>query len=353
MQIKYLFHTLLAGLLILSACQLQTPSTSVLKTSSAANNTSFRKGPYTGPVSLKINTGLMKNSTGKVVDLSPSQEGFKTQAVPQGSVVFAESIQITRPNQDLTRQFKVPDTGKRYIVHVAKQEPQRGQEGRVQINLNGAWVIREKDFERGEEEFQTTGLLLNANNSLQIRFKGKTGSRLTLTVVEAGEAGTILRRRGWERDKDLTQADRVRNNDTNFFDPNDPASLGGLLPYEGDQVTQNNPNQGIGETEANGSRSQIFTGEIWVALQEPRAEKLQELLQRYPVELISEDEYSGVGIAFLRLKPDEISLNSLAENVQTLNTRTDTPALTSATFSSVNTAKTLGCVVSLSEQNNN
>ncbi|MGE3726366.1 MAG: S8 family serine peptidase [Candidatus Sericytochromatia bacterium] len=289
----------------------------------------------------------MKNSTGKVVDFSPSQEGFKTQAVPQGTVVFTESFQVTRPNQDLTRQFKVPDTGKRYIVHVAKQEPQRSREGRVQVNLNGAWVIREKDFERGEEEFQTTGLLLNANNSLQIRFKGKTDSRLTLTVVEAGEAGTILRRRGWERDKDLTQADRVRNNDTNFFDPNDPNSLGGLQPYEGDQVTESNPNQGIGETEANGSRSQIFTGEIWVALQEPRAEKLQALLQRYPVELISEDEFSGVGIAFLRLKLDEIPLNSLAENVQILNTRTDIPALTSATFSSVNTAKTLALTLEM------
>ncbi|MGE3726389.1 MAG: S8 family serine peptidase [Candidatus Sericytochromatia bacterium] len=289
----------------------------------------------------------MKNSTGKVVDLSPSQEGFKTQAVPQGTVVFTESFQVTRPNQDLTRQFKVPDTGKRYIVHVAKQEPQWGRDGRVQVNLNGAWVIREKDFERGEEEFQTIGLLLSANNSLQIRFKGKTGSRLTLTIVEAGEAGTILRRRGWERNKDLTQADRVRNNDTNFFNPNDPGSLGGLQPYEGDQVAQNNPNQGIGETEANGSRSQIFTGEIWVALQEPRAEKLQALLERYPVELISEDDFSGIGIAHLRLKLDEITLGSLAENLRILNTRKDTPALTSATFSSVNTAKTLAMALEM------
>jgi len=36
MQIKYVFHTLLAGLLILSACQMQTPSTSGIKANTAS-----------------------------------------------------------------------------------------------------------------------------------------------------------------------------------------------------------------------------------------------------------------------------------------------------------------------------
>ncbi|MGE4234545.1 MAG: S8 family serine peptidase [Bacteriovoracia bacterium] len=352
MQIKYLFHSLLAGLLILSACQLQPPSTSVLKTSSATNNTSFRKGPYTGPVSLKINTGLMKNSTGKVVDLSPSQEGFKTQAVPQGPVVFNENFQITRPNQDITRQFKVPDTGKRYIVHVAKQEPQRGRDGRVQINLNGAWVIRENDFERGEEEFQTTGLLLNANNSLQIRFKGKTGSRLTLTVVEAGEAGTILRRRGWERDKDLTQADRVRNNDTNFFDPNDPDSLGGLQPYDGD-VGNNSPdfnplgNLAIGGASVNGDEPTEFAiGQFFVVLKEPVNENFESLKEQagfLDIQKIQMTETLHIARIWLNLK--SLTIQNLPENLQFLNSRENFSPITELTLSSINTAKTLNAAL--------
>ncbi|MGE3725019.1 MAG: S8 family serine peptidase [Candidatus Sericytochromatia bacterium] len=351
MKIKHLFQTLLAGLLILSACQTQPTANNALPRSiTNASKAAFAntKGPYTGPVSLKIDTGLIKKTTGKILDINPNQGGFQTQAVPNGPVVFSENLLLNQnKEQEWLRNFKAPDTSKRYIVHVAKQESQNGKEGRVQLNLNGAWVIREKDFERGEKDFETTGLLLNGNNFLKIRLKGKTGSQITVTVVEAGEAGTILRRRGWEKDKDLTQADRIRNNDTNIFDPNDPSSLGGLQPYEGDLISTTSPDIAIGETEANGSRSRIFTGEVLVALQEPRTEKLQALLERFPVEVLSTEDFSGLSIAHLRLKFDEVSLNTLAENIQALNTRDDAPALLNAKFSSINTAKTLALTLDL------
>jgi len=348
MQIKYIFHTLLAGLLILSACQMQTPSTTGIKTNTASlsqpNQRAFNqhKGPYTGPVSIKINTGLMQQSTGKVVEIK-SQGNFKIQAVPQGPVIFSETLQIQHPNQDFTRLFKVPNTGKRYIVHVAKQEPQPGRDSRVQVNLNGAWVIREKDFERGEEEFQTTGLLLNANNSLKIRFKGKTGSRLTLTVVEAGEAGTLLRRRGWEKDKDLTQADRVSNNDTNIFYPNQPDSLGGLQPYEGDELLNtDNPNSSqIGVSTANGSAATIFVGEFYITLAEPVEENLQYLLANYPLELGHRYTLGGYTEVIFKIKMAQASLQSLPETIAALNLRPDFPPLKEVVFSSVNTAKTV------------
>ncbi|MBT9549100.1 MAG: S8 family serine peptidase [Candidatus Sericytochromatia bacterium] len=348
MQIKYVFHTLLAGLLILSACQMQTPSTSGIKTNTANLNSpaqmafNQRKGPYTGPVSIKINTGLMQQSTGKVVEIK-SQDNFKIQAVPQGPVVFSETLQINRPNQDFMRLFKVPNTGKRYIVHVAKQEPQQGCDSRVQVNLNGAWVIREKDFERGEEEFQTTGLLLNANNSLKIRFKGKTGNHLTLTVVEAGEAGTVLRRRGWEKDKDLTQADRIRNNDTNIFDPNQPDSLGELQPYEGDELLNpDNPNSSkIGVSTANGSQATIFVGEFYVTLAEPVEENLQYLLANYPIELTERYILGEHTEAIFKIKMDQASLQNLPETIAALNLRPGFLALEEVVFSSVNTAKTV------------
>jgi len=293
----------------------------------------------------------MQQGTGKVVEIK-SQDNFKIQAVPQGPVVFSETLQINRPNQDFTRLFKVPNTGKRYIVHVAKQEPQRGRDSRVQVNLNGAWVIREKDFERGEEEFQTAGLLLNANNSLKIRFKGKTGSHLTLTVVEAGEAGTLLRRRGWERDKDLTQADRVRNNDTNIFDPNEPDSLGGLQPYEGDELLNPDDPESpkLGVSMANDSQATIFVGEFYASLAEPIEENLQHLLANYPIEITESYFSSDPTHTTFKVKLNQANLNNLAENIAILNLRNDVPSIENIVFSSVNTAKTIAVIFDILTQ---
>jgi subtilisin family serine protease len=353
MSIKPLIHTLLAGLLILTGCQ-GLPTTSFTEKSSAqtlSQTVQTSKGPYTGPLNLKINTGLIAGTSGKMIDLLPQGQGFQTQALPQGSIVFSETLNLSRKDQDFSRSFKIPDTSKRYLVHVSKQEPQRGREGRVQVNLNGAWVIREKDFERGEEEFQTTGLLLNANNALKIRFKGKVGSRLTVTVVETGEAGTILRRRGWEKDRDLTQADRIRNNDTNIFDPNDPDSLGGLEPYEGDEPTQNPSNpQRIGLALANQTQARIAVGEVRVLMREPVAANLQALQARFPVLVRETEESFGDTFATLQVKFEEVDLGELANHIQTLNQRPDILSLREVIFSSVNTAKTISAAFEIQAQ---
>jgi len=353
MSIKPLIHTLLAGLLILTGCQ-GLPTTPFAEKSSAqtlSQTVQTSKGPYTGPLNLKINTGLIAGTSGKMIDLLPQSQGFQTQALPQGPIVFSETLNLSRKDQDFSRSFKIPDTSKRYLVHIAKQEPQRGREGRVQVNLNGAWVIREKDFERGEEEFQTTGLLLNANNVLKIRFKGKVGSRLTVTVVEAGEAGTILRRRGWEKDRDLTQADRIRNNDTNIFDPNDPDSLGGLEPYEGDEPTQNPSNpQRIGLALANQTQARIAVGEVRVLMREPIAANLQALQARFPVLVREAEEAFGDTFATLQVKFEEVDLGELANHIQTLNQRPDILSLREVIFSSVNTAKTISAALEIQAQ---
>ena len=353
MSIKPLIHTLLAGLLILTGCQ-ELPTTPFAEKSSTqtlSHTVQTSKGPYTGPLNLKINTGLIAGTSGKMIDLLPQGQGFQTQALPQGPIVFSETLILSRKDQDFSRSFKIPDTSKRYLVHVAKQEPQRGREGRVQVNLNGAWMIREKDFERGEEEFQTTGLLLNANNALKIRFKGKVGSRLTVTVVEAGEAGTILRRRGWEKDRDLTQADRIRNNDSNIFDPNDPDSLGGLEPYEGDEPTQDPSNpQRIGLALANQTQARIAVGEVRVLMREPVAANLQALQARFPVLVRETEESFGDTFATLQVKFEEVDLGELANHIQTLNQRPDILSLREVIFSSVNTAKTISAALEIQAQ---
>jgi starvation-inducible outer membrane lipoprotein len=57
MKIKTLFPILLTVLFVLSACQSQPTANSVNLRSASSSQTAFspRKGPYTGPVSLKIN----------------------------------------------------------------------------------------------------------------------------------------------------------------------------------------------------------------------------------------------------------------------------------------------------------
>ena len=307
-------------------------------------------GPYDGPVNLKIDTGLMSGQTGKVVDLNQvlaaADGGFKTQAVPDGPVVYQETFSKDKGNLEILREFRVQDNSRRYTLHVAKSS-NHGHKGWVNANINGTDWIKERDFSVRNAEAEKASLLLNAKNTLRLRLRGQKGLSVTVTVVEGGQAGTVLRRQGRLGIPDETQATHVRQNDTNIFDPNDPDSLGGLQPYEGDQSSDQYSELQIGSSEANGTLAKFVVGQIAVVVKEPVADNLAALQERYPVTVIHEKESLGYHHATLQVDLPQARIDHLLANIQTLNQREDFPALTDASFSSVNSAKTIALAMDL------
>lgn len=197
------------------------------------------KKPYTGKIEIKVNPGLFKKESSPQtiqIENELNASGFQVQAVPAGPVVFQKEYLKGHSKLEETHTVPISDTSKRYTLHVQKSHP--GLE--VQININGTNWIKEQDFKGKELEAQNESLLLNSNNSLRIRLEGKAGGMAKVTLVEGGQAGTLLRRNGKLRQFGETQATHVRRNDTNIFDPNDPNSLGGLTPYLGNIEFEHN-----------------------------------------------------------------------------------------------------------------
>ena len=193
------------------------------------------KPPYQGPVKLKVNTGLLDPNSSQVLDLTAKlnpQNSFSLQSLPTGNIVFQETFAKDKGMLEVVREFAIQDTSKRYTLHVAKHA-NNGKKGQLTVNINGTNWIRERDFSKKDVEAEQTTLLLNANNFLRVRLNGEKGFAVTVTLVEGGEAGTMLRRRGKLGKPGETQATHVRRNDTNIFNPNIPNSLGGLEPYDG------------------------------------------------------------------------------------------------------------------------
>ena len=316
----------------------------------SGSNVNSNIGPYDGPVSLKIDTGLISGQPGKVVDLnqilSPASNGFSIQSVPEGNIVFQETFTKEKGLLEEVREFNIQDTSKRYTLHVAKHA-NNGKKGQLTVNINGTNWIKDRDFSRKDAEAEKNTLLLNANNSLRVRLKGEKGLAVTVTLVKAGEAGTMLRRRGKLGKPGETQATHVRRNDTNIFNPNIPDSLGGLEPYEGDQISEDDSKPVIGYSHANGTEAKIIVGELSVLVKEPVEQNLQLLAERFPIEVLRTSDSFGDNFATLKVDLDEASLSLMLQDIQALNQREDYLSLTDASFSSVNTAKTIATAFAL------
>ena len=241
--------------------------------------------PYTGPIDLKINTGLRDGSAGKIVDLSilNSEDDFNIKSIPQGAVVFEETF--TKDNEQLeeVRQIQVPDPNKRYTLHVERQPWYKL--GQATVNINGNDWVKPEDFKWFLKSVTQDHLLLNANNSLRVKLKGPKGSGVKVTLIEGGQAETVKSRN--RRNPNETQASRVARNDTNIFDPNDPDSLGGLEPFEGDFTIPTDiegRNYSVGKALINGTDDSTFeSGKFIVKLAEPVGENLLALDDLYDI----------------------------------------------------------------------
>ncbi|PKL77454.1 MAG: hypothetical protein CVV27_05385 [Candidatus Melainabacteria bacterium HGW-Melainabacteria-1] len=337
-------HAALALLLVMVACSpvpLNPAGQNLPAEQPAAR--SQANGPYHGLVNLKIDTGLASGKPGKVVDLSTLEaRDFSIQANQYSAPLFEETLKAKGHPTEVTRTFHVSDTSQRYTLQVDRGTPATG----IEVNLNGTTWIRPQSFGGAKRQAQVTTLLLQASNAIRIRTWGH-GS-VTVRVVSGGSAGTVFRRRGKQDDRILTQEERLRRNDVNIFDPANPDSLGGLLPYEGDAVLEIGGGEiPIGVSKADGTTAKILVGELKLLIKEPVEANVQALQERFPLELIRLENLFDDPFATFKVDLSAVSLSGLAADWQTLNQRSDRPPIQSAEFSSVNTAKTIAAAVAL------
>lgn len=230
-----------------------------------------RKPAYVNAPQVMIETDLLNTDTKhpRHVDISKrlNLQSFSIQALPQGALVFQEVFTKNTNNFEFARGFRVPDTSKRYTIHIEKVNPTSNNQ--IQINLNGNNYLANHFNWQQKNEWQSSGLLLNANNSLRVRLQGKNQTGFTISIVETGEAGTILKRRGKLGKPGENQATHVHQNDTNIFIPNDLSSLGGLQPYEGQLQDPDAPSNVTGVSVDNQPAYAFESGRLVLRLNQP------------------------------------------------------------------------------------
>ncbi|MFN8674553.1 MAG: S8/S53 family peptidase [Candidatus Sericytochromatia bacterium] len=135
----------------------------------------------------------------------------------------------------------------------------------------------------------------------------------------------------------ITNSNHILANDKNIFNPNDLASLGGLIPVEyGEIITKNSS---VGSASVNNSKSIFSSNLVTAKILAPIEENIQKVLTRYKAELLSRNDNNGTVIT---IKPDlkYVDLSTLENNILKVNS--NSPVIVNdISFSSINTAKTI------------
>ncbi|PIQ23122.1 hypothetical protein COW64_25760, partial [bacterium (Candidatus Blackallbacteria) CG18_big_fil_WC_8_21_14_2_50_49_26] len=252
----------------------------------------FKNKPaYSGPLKIAIHTNLLNPGLGgRQIDLTHQldSQGFQIQSVPQGPLVFQETFTKGKGNYEVIRGFQLTNTSQRYTLHIEAKG--KKTEGQISVNINGTDWIKPGEFK--DQEAEINSLLLNANNSMRVRIQGKEGTSYTVSLIEGGEAGTVLRRRGNLHKEDENQAHHVSQNDTNIFNPNDPNSLGGVTPYQGHLEGEDVPPSVTGVVIDGGLPLQFEAGTLILRLREPKV-ILPILQSKYGATVIKKAEIPG------------------------------------------------------------
>ncbi|MGE3728872.1 MAG: hypothetical protein AB7I41_25215, partial [Candidatus Sericytochromatia bacterium] len=196
--------------------------------------------PYTGPIGVHLNAGLLQPFSGKsaktldlTLKINQDNALFEIKSLPTGPIVFQKTYEYGPRKLKELHTFALPDTNQRYTLYL---ESPHGLSGDLEVNINGVDWIKAGDIKGQTREIKREGLLLNSQNALRVIANGKKGTQFTVSIIEGGEAGTLLRRRKLQPEEN--QASRVRNNDTNIFNPFAPNSLGDLEAYNGESIQE-------------------------------------------------------------------------------------------------------------------
>jgi subtilisin family serine protease len=196
------------------------------------------KKPLQNPPKIGLDKNWFSKTEAHVIqDLTPlwnKSEGFQIQAQINTAAVFQETFVKTQTTSEYSRSFSISNPQQRYTLLVERAG--KGQDRAIEVNINGTDWIKPSDLTGHSDEVEVNSILLQAQNSLRIRLKGKAGTSFKVSLYAGGEAGTLLRRRGRLGKIGESHQTHVQQNDSNIFDPANPqSSLGGLTPYQGDQ----------------------------------------------------------------------------------------------------------------------
>lgn len=103
------------------------------------------KPAYIGPVKMAIHTDLLNpGQSGKHVDLTDKldPQGFRTQSLPQGPLVFQETFTKGQGQYEVLRGIRITNTSVRYTLHVETKD--KKADGQISVNINGTNWIKAK-----------------------------------------------------------------------------------------------------------------------------------------------------------------------------------------------------------------
>ncbi len=333
-----------SSLLAFTSCQMPAPTQQgTLKSATLSPQTSFK--PYTGPVSLSIDTGLATKTAGKRVVLSSQNQGFQTLSTASSKVIFEETFTHIE-NMTVERNVSVDEPKQNHILEVIRHDSQ-GNDTKMGVEINDVVWVKAKDFQNGVDMVSREHLLLQSQNLLKLTPQGPKGGRVTVRLRTGDSAGTLLRPQEQWTSGIPTQGMREAN-EQNLFNPNVVASLGVLEPYEGDVIDTDNPNAPIvGIVDTQGALTKIQVGYLTAYINEPVATNLAILQSQFPVDVVFQEQILGDTMVSLKIRLNEVALSKMPSQWQQLNQRADRPPIESATFSSLNTAKTLAVLTDM------
>lgn len=343
MKIRLFINLLItSSLLAFTGCQMPSPTQQPVPKSIMPQ--SFK--PYAGPVSLAIDTGLSTKTVGKKISLSSQNKGFQTLSTASSRVIFEETFTHTT-NAPFERSVSVMNPEQNYLLEVIRHES-NGNSTKMGVEINGVAWVQPKDFKNGVDTISREQVLLQAQNLLKLSPQGPKGSRVTVRLRTGDVSGTLLRSQGQWISGIPTQTQREAANEQNLFNPDVLGSLGALEPYEGDIVDTENPNAPtIGLIDTQGALTKIQVGYLTAYVNEPVAANLVALQSQFPVDVVFQEQVLGDTMVSLKIRLDEVVLSKMPLQWQQLNQRMDRPSIAQATFSSLNTAKTLAVLTDM------
>ncbi|MFN8577790.1 MAG: S8/S53 family peptidase [Candidatus Sericytochromatia bacterium] len=297
-----------------------------------------KANPYYGEIDLKIDTSLANanKESSRQFSLVQDENTFNIQSSKDSDIVYSKNIKLNGQEQIINESFNISDTTKKYTILVTKTK----LDDNIEIKINDIQQINNIDFDNSKYKANKE-TILESNNNISIKANGKLNGSINITIFESSKIETVRKQIQNIKWKEISQ-----NSNQQMFYPDTLSSLGNLKPYEGDIIDPSNPDVSIGVSTANDTKAIFTNGYVAVTLREPAQQNLDLLKNRLNATVDSFKDYDGNKIAILKINYEQTNLSNLYNNFKELNTFSQAP-IKEATFSSVNSAKTIATFINL------
>lgn len=339
--IKITKSTLLLGILAMVTACLPVNISNTFISDKSTNNSLMgnpNSNPYYGELNLKIDTSLANahKENSRQFYLAKDENTFSTKNLKLNEIVYNKIIKLNGQEQIINESFNIPDITKKYSILVIKMK----SNDNIDVKINDIPQINNSDFEQ-YKYLANKQTILQSSNNINIKLNGNINNSIILTIVESSKVDIVRKKIENIKWKEITQNSRQQT-----YYPNDLTSLGDLKPYDGDIADPRNLNNSIGVSTANDTEAVFNSGYVAVTLKEPAQQNLDILKNRLKATVESFKDYDGNKIAILKVNYDQTDLTKIYNNFKDLNTFSQAP-IKNATFSSINSAKTISTFIDI------